>query len=169
MHPLTENLVLGFGAEVDPVSDQQKGLQLSLFDVSDPSLPTLLQRQIIGGVGSYSPLLHDHHAFSILPAGPDRPLRIGIPVALSELAAGGQSSWIGSGLARFEVEGLDGPSMPRLIWSDTLFAARSQTGDQAPSLHSGRGLLNDANSYLYLSDGRFFSAPWGGDQAVGPF
>jgi len=167
LHPLSEDLVIGFGAEVDPQTGQQKGLQLSLFDVSDPNAPSLLQREILGGAGSYSPLLHDHHAFSILPGNADRAPRIGIPVGLAEERAG-RFSWLGSGLARFEVSGLESES-PELIWSDTIFAAQAQTGDPQPNISFARGLLSSENSYLYLSDGQLYGAPWGNPQAVGPF
>jgi beta propeller domain-containing protein len=61
LHPLGDGLLLGVGQDA---SDQGRllGTQLSLFDVSDPANPSLLQHTSLGPASS-SDVEYDHHAF----------------------------------------------------------------------------------------------------------
>ena len=60
LHPIGENLLLGVGQDATD-EGVTKGTQLSVFDVSDPSAPTLVdQVQVAGGS---SDVEWDHHAF----------------------------------------------------------------------------------------------------------
>lgn len=61
LHPLGETLLLGVGRYADE-SEAAKGLQFSLFDVSDPAKPRRLHDRIVGEVG-YSEVENDHHTF----------------------------------------------------------------------------------------------------------
>lgn len=54
LHFYGENLLLGIGWETDPDTGIQKGLKLSMFDVSDPSNVTECSRMIIENVGNFS-------------------------------------------------------------------------------------------------------------------
>ncbi len=74
LHPVGENLLLGVGQEADQ-DGRTEGLQISLFDTSDPTDPQrinqlLLQDTLdldeadnIENSGSSSPVEHDHRAF----------------------------------------------------------------------------------------------------------
>lgn len=57
LHPIAGQRLLGVGYD-----DLQAKLQLSLFDISDPLTPTLLEQKTFEALSS-SPAQHDHHAF----------------------------------------------------------------------------------------------------------
>jgi uncharacterized secreted protein with C-terminal beta-propeller domain len=64
LHPIGDDLLLGLGQ--DAGSDgRTTGLQLSLFDVSDPANPRRLARHAIAGGSSSAE--YDHHAFLYWP------------------------------------------------------------------------------------------------------
>jgi uncharacterized secreted protein with C-terminal beta-propeller domain len=60
LHPLGGGLLFGIGHGVDQY-DRQNGIQLSVFDVSDPANPSLKSR--INLPGAFSSADSDHHAF----------------------------------------------------------------------------------------------------------
>ncbi|MDX6582221.1 MAG: hypothetical protein QOI10_1405 [Solirubrobacterales bacterium] len=62
LHPVGPGLLLGVGRDVDP-GGVPGGLQVSLFDVSNPTAPLRLDRESFGH-GSTSEVEYDHHAFS---------------------------------------------------------------------------------------------------------
>ncbi len=61
LHPVGDGLLLGIGQDASP-QGRPLGTQLSLFDVSDPAHPTLLQHTQLG-VDSTSDVENDPHAF----------------------------------------------------------------------------------------------------------
>jgi hypothetical protein len=67
---LGPDLLLGIGRDADPETGAFDGLQVSLFDLTDPSAPVLRdQHEFAGGRETFSPLadawnLSDHHAVS---------------------------------------------------------------------------------------------------------
>jgi len=61
LHPVGDGLLLGIGQDASP-QGRPLGTQLSLFDVSDPAHPTLLQHTQLG-VDSTSHVENDPHAF----------------------------------------------------------------------------------------------------------
>lgn len=70
LHPLDDTHLLGVGRSV--VENEFGGVvpdafQLSLFDVSDWSNPTLVEQIEAGGPGSYSDVSYNHKAFAFLP------------------------------------------------------------------------------------------------------
>jgi uncharacterized secreted protein with C-terminal beta-propeller domain len=65
LHPMGDDLLLGVGQDADE-RGRTKGMQLSLFDVSDPAAPAVLDQ--IDLVDSYSDVEYDHHAFLHWPA-----------------------------------------------------------------------------------------------------
>jgi uncharacterized secreted protein with C-terminal beta-propeller domain len=68
LHPVAEGLLLGVGQEA--TSDGRvQGLQLSLFDVSDPAQPRRLQQLKLAERWSSSAVEWDHHAFLWWPEG----------------------------------------------------------------------------------------------------
>ncbi|WP_227394692.1 beta-propeller domain-containing protein [Jeotgalibacillus aurantiacus] len=70
LHPLDENHLIGFGNETslsatkpgEPPLVLQEGMKISLFDVTDFSNPVEKDVEVIGGRGTYSPIMHDHKA-----------------------------------------------------------------------------------------------------------
>jgi uncharacterized secreted protein with C-terminal beta-propeller domain len=65
LHPLDDGRLLGIGRDVDPATGRVLGLQLSIFDVSDPANPRRTSTYTFPGNGweTWSAALWDHHAF----------------------------------------------------------------------------------------------------------
>ena len=89
LQPLSDTRLLGIGK--DAVADVAsthfggrgawyQGVKLSLFDVADPSKPAELSSVIIGKRGTGTDAIMDHHAVTFLPAAPDRPARLALPI-----------------------------------------------------------------------------------------
>ena len=62
LHPLGDGLLLGVGQDGDSAG-RLRGLQMSLFDVSDPAAPRRLDRVPLPG--AWSDVEGDHHAFTM--------------------------------------------------------------------------------------------------------
>jgi hypothetical protein len=62
LHPVGEGLLLGVGQGATGAG-ATTGVQVSLFDVSDPAAPRRLDRVGLG-FGTYTEVEHDHHAFT---------------------------------------------------------------------------------------------------------
>ncbi|MXX79948.1 MAG: hypothetical protein F4Y69_02825 [Chloroflexi bacterium] len=75
LHPLSGGLLLGVGRDADPETGRERGLQATLFDVSDPANPTQLSVLPLGD-NAFSPVESDHRAFRYqdgvawIPVGP---------------------------------------------------------------------------------------------------
>jgi hypothetical protein len=69
MHPLdnTHLLALGYEADDQGTFAWFNGIQLQIFDVTEPTNPTLLQKKVYGTRGSSSSALTDHLGFTFLP------------------------------------------------------------------------------------------------------
>jgi uncharacterized secreted protein with C-terminal beta-propeller domain len=65
LHPIGDGLLLGLGQDATD-QGQVTGMQLSVFDVSDPSRPSLVDRLPIGA--GYSPALEDSRAVAYDPS-----------------------------------------------------------------------------------------------------
>jgi len=97
LHPVGDGRLLGIGQDA---TDQGRllGAQASLFDVSDPAAPKLLDRRSLGQNAS-TDVEFDHHAFTWWPAarlallavsGPDFSGGVGLKVASTTIADGGR-------------------------------------------------------------------------------
>src|SRR5690606_608726 len=70
LHPVADGRLLGVGQDADPETGATEGLQVSLFDVSDPTAPTRLDtfspRPVDEGEDFHigSPVEWDHRAFT---------------------------------------------------------------------------------------------------------
>ncbi len=62
MHPLASGRLLGVGFDAF-TTGQVQGVQVSLFDTSDPTLMSRLDVKTYGSRGSISEVTYDHHAF----------------------------------------------------------------------------------------------------------
>lgn len=69
LHPLDATRLLGIGRDVDPTNGRVLGLQLSVFDVSNPAKPRRSSTYTFAGDGwqSWSSALWDHHALAWFP------------------------------------------------------------------------------------------------------
>jgi uncharacterized secreted protein with C-terminal beta-propeller domain len=97
LHPVGNGLLLGIGQDA---TDQGRllGAQASLFDVSDPAAPRLLDRRSLGTNAS-TDVESDHHAFTWWPAarlallpvsGPDFTGGVGLKVSATAITDGGR-------------------------------------------------------------------------------
>jgi len=69
LQPLDATRLLGIGRDVDPTTGRVLGLQLSVFDVSNPAKPRRSSTYTFAGDGwqSWSSALWDHHALAWFP------------------------------------------------------------------------------------------------------
>lgn len=65
LHPFGDNLLLGFGREVDPESGIDNGLKLTMFDVTDKTNVTEISTFIFADENSYSMAEYDHKAIFV--------------------------------------------------------------------------------------------------------
>jgi uncharacterized secreted protein with C-terminal beta-propeller domain len=65
LHPVGPGLLLGVGQDATS-EGQTTGVQVSLFDVTDPAAPTRIDRVTLGAATS-SEVEYDHHAFTYSP------------------------------------------------------------------------------------------------------
>lgn len=106
LQPLGRSLLLGVGQQVDSHL-RQAGLQLSVFDVSDPQVPALRSRADLSG--DYSAAQYDPHALLWWPA---RRL-VALPLADSSASFAGVAVWrVGSSGALHPVARLAQPAAP---------------------------------------------------------
>ena len=176
LHPVDENLLLGFGKDAIPDDGSSdfgftrgawyQGVKVSLFNVADPSNPTEINSLVYGKRGSESELLTDHHAISFLPTSTSSPYRFAIPIQVNETEPDFEwfdpespSAWYSftnKGLYTFEVteQGvvengyLDGDSTDDVIDFAPFF---SSFGD--------RSVLLD-NAVFYVHEGAVIAAPF---------
>ena len=182
LHPLSSGLLLGFGKDACPASsfgDSQfawyQGLQLTLFDVSDPSRPREMQRLLLGKRGSESALLRHHHAFSVLPRA-NGTTAIAIPGAIHEGTYAGCGPnlypWKESALMQFEITG-DRLANTTLAQKPSLVTHAAARGDSFGSAAS-MAPASDARSILfpggtiYVGGGQFWRQDTAGN-TFGPF
>ena len=66
IHPLDDNHLLTIGRDALDQGDwvEIEGIQLQIFDVSDPANPTVAFKNTFGNAGSSSAALYDHRAFA---------------------------------------------------------------------------------------------------------
>ncbi len=174
LHPLPNNLLLGFGKEAVPADnsgDSQfvwfQGLQLSLFDVRDPSRPELLDRVDIGRRGSESSLMQHHGAFALQPANASRPTRVAIPVVVHDGEAQDDPTynyaWQQTGSAMFDVD-----TDTRTLELRGILSAfeRDRDGERNAWPDSqalaARTLIVGDDTYFYLN-GEIWTGLWGQD------
>jgi uncharacterized secreted protein with C-terminal beta-propeller domain len=87
LHPITDNLLLGIGQDVDPQTNEPTGTQISLFDVSKPAHPTRLVHATLGQ--GWSQAESDHHAFLYWPASKLLVVPFGQQAAAMHVSAAG--------------------------------------------------------------------------------
>jgi len=126
LHPMDSTHLIGFGRDAD-LTGRVQGLQLSLFDVSDLSNPTLVDKCVLtdGSWSGFSAAEWDPHAFSYFA---DYGV-LALPVA---------ETWWGYdvGLQVFHVDATDGFTWMGEISHDTPVQRTFQIGDYIFSISS---------------------------------
>ncbi len=184
LHPISEDLLLGVGKDAviveNGIGDGRfawfQGVRIGLFNVSNPALPTELDSVTIGRRGSESEVLFDHHAFSYIPAIPDKakPVRFAIPVSVHDaLDPGGVSPdpttyypWRHTGRYLFEVSGAG-----ELVSRGAVVAARYTDTEWDPydQYTGGNRALIVGDGVHFIPRGDVFSAPWDvPENVIGP-
>lgn len=86
LHPISENLLLGVGQNVQPRSNENaevdtspivEGAKVSLFDISDMSTPKEIHSLVYAD--AYTPVEFDYHALTFLTM-PDHSTRFAVPI-----------------------------------------------------------------------------------------
>ena len=165
LFPLTDNLLLGVGK--DAVSDGTtgdgrfawyQGVKLSLIDVTQPSAPREVARQIIGRRGTDATVLHDHHGIAIQNVGGIA--RVALPVNLHDgpppSPTGAPSDYFGytqTGLYRFDID----TAANSLTAKSTLVAPVAPMAE--PNITSDRSVLV-GDQVHYLRNFGFISGAW---------
>ena len=108
LHPLGKDRLIGLGIDIVGMVNQgafpswlQK-LKLSIFDVSTDNMPQELFSQDIGGPGTSSLAMNDHHAFTFDPI--HNLLALPLSVASEALGEDGWAQWEYNGLHLFHVD-----------------------------------------------------------------
>lgn len=65
LHPIGENALLGIGKDIEEDTGRDKGIKLSLFDISDDGKPIEINTLILGDSGSYAEVLNNHKALML--------------------------------------------------------------------------------------------------------
>jgi uncharacterized secreted protein with C-terminal beta-propeller domain len=89
LHPISQDVLLGIGQDVDEKTGTQLGIKLSLFDVSDHGKPREINYLVLGSSGSYAEVLTNHKALML---NPDRNM-IAFDASLSNTSGDYQKSY----------------------------------------------------------------------------
>ena len=186
LHPVSPTLLLGIGKSAIPAEEGDgrgawyQGIKLALFDVADPESPRELDSVEIGGRGTDSDALRNHHAVTWLPADPasGRPARLALPIALHEspLEAAPRAPWEFqpwklTGLYLFDVHDGSGPAkrMPGIVQRGRIVVESADDGGVRRYYPLGDRALLRGGEVHYLHGEWVWSAPWEDPgSAIGP-
>jgi uncharacterized secreted protein with C-terminal beta-propeller domain len=134
LHPIDDGHLIGFGRDANAQTGRYAGLQVSLFDVSDPAHPVQVERQVLAPAsrGDDSEALLDHHAFAYFP---DSGV-MAVPVS----EGWGQAR---AALRVFKVDPEKGFTLLGEIQHDTAVRRSFQIGDYLFSISSNTIKAND--------------------------
>lgn len=187
LHPVSDTVLLGIGKSAVAAGGEwgdgrgawYQGLKLALFDVSDPERPREMDSVEIGGRGTDSNALRNHHAVTWLPADRERgrPARLALPVKLHAVVPTlvpmqpwEQYPWTHTGLHMFDIYDGGGPEkrMPGIVERGQMVVESADYGDSASWLAGDRALISEGGVH-YLHGNSIWSASWGEpDTMVGP-
>jgi hypothetical protein len=171
LHPVGENHLLGIGKEaIDDENSTDRdglgfawyqGLKVSLFDVSDPTRPTEVNSLVLGGRGTSSNILTEHHAFSYLPHTDLLPMRFSIPVELNNEPPTYEDpqpyhswGWTHTGLYTFDVNLGDTPGVELV---DEFVVNQNSNARPFDGVNDDRSVIL-GDSVHYLHDERLYSS-----------
>ena len=164
LHPISDNLLLGVGKDAETVDNRTlfQGMNVRLFDVSDPSQLSVLADIKIGGRGTESPLTWDPHALSVLETNGIH--HIAIPVDLRGASSDERTDpfayqpWIESALYLFEADS----AAQTLNMTGKVIGENHDTGER---YHSGccswsaRSVI-DGDTVHYLNKNNLITSLW---------
>ncbi|MET0050574.1 MAG: beta-propeller domain-containing protein [Candidatus Thiodiazotropha sp.] len=171
LHPVGENYLLGIGKEaVDAEYSNDRnglgfawyqGLKISLFDISDPSMPTEVNSIVLGHRGTTSTILSQPHGFASLPPTDTLPMRFSIPVLLCDdpppIYNPGPSTswrWTHTGLYTFDVRS---DSTPGVELVDQFVVSQNDSSSHSSGVWNDRSVIL-GDSVHYLHDETLFSS-----------
>lgn len=180
LHPVGEDLLFGVGYyAVQPAGSSWalfQGLQFSLFDVSDPARPRVIEQRTLGKRPSSSAAIRDHHALSVLRNGSATRFMLPVRVHEPDGSEGLQPDpnhyypWSWSGLQLYEVSSSD-PATARLQARTMLITHRRAPGAETlyddDALHNARSIQFPRGT-VYVEHGRFWLAGAEGSFISGP-
>jgi len=172
IHPINNDLLIGVGknAETYEGTTWFQGLNIRLFDVSDPTQPIALQSLDYGYRGSDSPVSYDPHAFTFAYDEANQVFRFALPMRLHG-----------------NIETYDPEAHPNTYYATEesgLYQFEVSTGDTANISESGRYLFDennlgyystrahsviDDNSIYLVRDETLDVLEWGGTTALRSF
>lgn len=144
--PLPQGLLLGVGRDAD-ASGVALGPKVALFDVRDPTKPSLITSRTFGARGSASAVDHSPHGLNLLQAG--GVARLGLPMTLRTKDWGPEAQHL---LKRFEVD----TASRTLVWKPDLAAPE---GTDPMDVSADRSVQID-NNVFFLSQGRLVGGVW---------
>lgn len=148
LHAVTDDLLVGIGFQAD-LDGVQTALKVSLYDASVPGNLRSVYDDEWGGRGSWTPVLHNHHAFTGM-ALPNQPrYRMAFPVMLAEDWRDGQS-----GVLLYDVT-----TAPAPTWDSQWVPIRARDTDRWLALHDARVFFfGDAVHLVWGQE--LISFPW---------
>ncbi|MGF1548158.1 MAG: beta-propeller domain-containing protein [Thiotrichales bacterium] len=177
LHPVGDGLLLGIGKDAiadlsSPWGDGRgawyQGVKLALIDVSDPARPIERDRLVLGGRGTESTVLFDHHGFTGLRVG--ERFRVALPVQLHAEAKSAaepwaSAGWTHTGLHRFEID--LGNAQIHPVGNPLVVESRAER-TFGSAIGTDRSVLIDDGVY-YLHAGALWAQDWAGLQLpIGP-
>lgn len=164
LHPLGDDYLVSIGQGAS-LSGSIDGIKVELFDVRDIAKPLSLDRQLVGGEGSWSDALYDLRGFNFLKVGDDQ-LRFTLPITRRE-----SHQWVDSGLYLYEVNGLAGEQAQlKAAGSIITETNQGQPGYYHPSqAGNGRSRLH-GDAVYYVHGNQLWSSFWSSPEQVnGPY
>ena len=181
LHPVADGVLLGIGLDAieqpgfaGPFALMQ-GVQLNLFDVSDPAQPRVLQQVTLGKRGSQTAVMASHHALSTLRTSGGlslaMPVRVHANLASDPppVATWDYERWSWSGLQKFEVTG-DTPGTTRLVMGKALVTHSRELGNQTGYDDAAYGArsVQFTRGTVYVENGRYWLSDAEGNLTAGP-
>jgi len=137
LHPVGQDHLIGLGRNVNPETNRDEGMQLSLFDVSDFANPVRVDVYEFGEDWSdRSEAEHDHHAFSYFPESGI----LALPVSEGMWRINGGSG--SAGLEVFEVDPEEGFGWLGEIEHDTAVRRSLRIGENLYSISADTVKVN---------------------------
>ena len=144
--PLPQGLLLGVGRDAD-ATGAVLGPKVALFDVRDPTKPSLISSKTFGAKGSASAADFSSHGINLLQVG--AVARLGLPMSLRTTDWGSEALHV---LQRFEVD----TATRSLRWRPELAAPQ---GTDPFDVSADRS-VQIGDSIYFLSQGRLVGGPW---------
>lgn len=174
LHVINDDLILGIGKNAVEENDTAwfQGLNIRLFDVSDPSQPIVLESLDYGLRGSETPVRYEPHAFSFVAEPEQNKFKFAIPMSLNGSAEefdpeAPANTWYPlreSGLYQFEVN----TGEPASITEVGRFVRTYQGDSHYYYSENERAVIN--NNLIYFAHGTQLDVfEWGSGELLRSF